>query len=138
MSNNKRFTKFISWWLILSMVLEMLPISAIPVYADGGANEQILTVNTDETVSTEEASAPSDANSEELDDEEWFSVASDETSGVKAHAVNFHTDEGILNQTIEDNHTLEYLPEPPVRPEAIFVGWNTAEDGSGEQEQDER
>ena len=111
--SKQRFMKIMSWYLIISMVFQMLPVNLLVAWAESGAEAPVT-----ETVPAE--------NGDSL-----TAVKSGEIEGVPAYTVNFHTGEDTT-ELVEAGKTLESMPQAPVLQDAAFFGWNTAEDGSGQ------
>ena len=148
----QRIMKILSWYLIISMVFQMLPINLLVAYADSGS-ETLQTVS--ETMGEGESGSPNDADSEgdeaasnnpdktsdesgsadrtDPAEDDWNDpVASGNLGGAPSvYTVNFHNDEEISDQLIEPGNPLS-IPEAGPAPEGKFLaGWNTAADGTG-------
>ena len=148
----QRIMKILSWYLIISMVFQMLPINLLIAYADSGS-ETLQTVS--ETTGEGESGSPNDADSEgdeaasnnpdktsdgsgsadrtDPAEDDWNDpVASGNLGGAPSvYTVNFHNDEEISDQLIEPGNPLS-IPEAGPAPEGKFLaGWNTAADGTG-------
>ena len=67
MKTKQRFTKIMSWWLIISMVMQMLPFSVISAFAEGPVVN--TTTETKGNVSQEETSEGGSAISSVIDDD---------------------------------------------------------------------
>ena len=121
--NKQRFMKIMSWYLIISMVFQMLPFSVISAWAESLNTEPFaeVTGGLPETGETETTSG------------KYQTIGSGEIQGINAYTVIFNMGSGETYElTVQENTKLPSLPEAPLRAGSVFFGWNTAEDAAGQ------